>query len=239
MRLQKFLAQRGIGSRRFCDACVLEGKVTINGVTARAGDCVNAGDSVRIGTSVLKVREADFQSKPLQLLKLHKPTGSICTKKDPQNRLSVFSLLPSTDSWVMIGRLDLNTSGLLLFCNQGKFAHQCMHPSFGLERVYEVKLSKPLSDSAISMIRQGVMLDDGMASITAITPMHQKPKWYRMHLHQGKNRVIRRLYEALGYHVVKLRRTQYGGIKLAHLPMGDCAMLTRQEINRIKQQLLS
>jgi 23S rRNA pseudouridine2605 synthase len=235
-RLQKKLSQQGLASRRTIEQWIVEGRITINGQPAKLGDKVTDMDEILLdGNSIESTAPSD-----LKVLCYHKPEGEVCTRSDPEHRPTVFSALPSLAQgrWVMIGRLDFNTRGLLLFTNQGEFAHTLMHPSFEIEREYRVRTQGQLPDSVLASLQKGHMLPEGHAHFDTIEFVggEGRNQWYRVVLKEGKNREIRRLFEIEGYRVNRLIRVRYGSISLPRdLPEGKCRMLSDAEIEELRK----
>ncbi len=214
MRIQKYLSMKGVASRRSVEKAIQEGRIFVNGKLAILGQEVEADDCLRIDKQHLTVAKSDFNQQPLSMIKYHKPLGQICSKQDDKNRPVVFDFLPKSENWFMVGRLDVNTSGLLLFVNQGDAANVLMHPSAQLARVYEVKVSKSLNSDEIRQLTSGITLEDGKASFSQLKPITGRSKWYSVSLYEGRNRIVRRLFQSLDVQIVKLRRVAFGGVKL-------------------------
>lgn len=214
-RLQKLLASAGHGSRRGIEEWIRAGRVTVDGRVAVLGERVSGQEQICLDGRAL---ELGGQRTSCEVLLYHKPVGEVTTRADPQNRPTVFERLPppSSGRWIVVGRLDVNTSGLLLFTNDGELAHRLMHPSSEVEREYRVRIRGTLSTTALDRLRRGVTLDDGPAHFDAIEaePAEGSHAWYRVRLHEGRNREVRRLFEAVGYEVSKLTRIRYGNVGL-------------------------
>ncbi len=224
-KLQKILAQCGLGSRRKMEGWIAAGRVKVNGQVAQLGDRVEATASeIRVDGSVVPAsmpgrRASEEKGPPLPTVLLyHKPVGEICTQADPQGRTSVFDQLPKPPigRWVMVGRLDFNTSGLLLFTNDGALANHLMHPSNGHARVYAVRLFGALSAGSLAKLRTGVRLADGRAAFDSIeaTSGNGTNRWYQVSLKLGRNRIVRRLFESQGIKINRLIRLGFGSISL-------------------------
>lgn len=214
-RLQKLLAAAGLGSRRTIEAWIRAGRVTVNGRPARLGDRAGPGDQVRLDGRVLELGEAGAS---MALLLYHKPLGEVSTRSDPQGRPTVFDRLPPAPAgrWISVGRLDVNTSGLLLFTTDGALAHRLMHPSGGIEREYLVRVRGRPDAAVLARLAQGVVLDDGAARFMRIEPARASPghAWFRVVLLEGRKREVRRLWEAAGFEVSRLSRLRYGPVEL-------------------------
>jgi 23S rRNA pseudouridine2605 synthase len=214
-RLQKLLASAGHGSRRGIEEWIRAGRVTINGKVAGLGDRASAGDAICLDGKTLDLRG---RASSTEILIYNKPVGEVTTRSDPENRPTVFERLPSPSSgrWIVVGRLDVNTSGLLLFTNDGELAHRLMHPSSEVEREYRVRLRGTPGPEVLDRLLKGVELDDGPASFDRIEPGNTEGShaWFRVSLHEGRNREVRRLFEAVGFEVSKLIRIRYGNVVL-------------------------
>ncbi len=215
-RLQKLLARNGLGSRREMEEMIAAGRVSINGVTAKLGDQVGPGDMVRIDGRVIRF---SMGVRLPRVIIYHKPEGEIVSLHDPQGRPSVFEKLPRMKSskWIAIGRLDFNTSGLLIFTTDGTLANRLMHPRFQMEREYAVRIVGQLTVEQITRLTTGVELEDGLAKFDQLSDEGGKGTnhWYRVTLKEGRNREVRRMFEALGLTVSRLMRVRFGPI---HLP---------------------
>jgi 23S rRNA pseudouridine2605 synthase len=213
-RLQKLLAAAGLGSRREIEGWIAAGRVTVNGVVAALGQGAEPADSIAVdGRPVLPGPAA-----AREVLLYHKPAGEVTTRFDPQRRPTVFDRLPPPRSgrWVVVGRLDTNTTGLLLFTNDGELAHRLMHPSSMIEREYVVRVRGLPPAATLQALSEGLMLEDGMARFDRIEPLNPSAghAWYRVTLHEGRNREVRRLWSAAGYEVSRLCRTRFGNLRL-------------------------
>jgi 23S rRNA pseudouridine2605 synthase len=234
-RIQKVLAREGFGSRRELEQLILEGRVTVNGEVAKLGDKVSAGDRIFCqGRQVIYEKSSALP----QILVYHKPPGEICSQKDPEERPSVFDRLPSCPEgrWVMVGRLDFNSSGLLMFTNSGELANQLMHPKYAIEREYAVRVFGELSEEHMDRLLKGVRLEDGMARFEKImfAGGEGKNHWYHVVLKEGRNREIRRMFEAVGFTVSRLMRIRFGTVALPPtLLQGKRALLPDHEIIKL------
>lgn len=232
-KLQKVLARAGIGSRREMERWIAEGRVSIDGKKAGLGDRVEAAQTIRIDGHVVS-QVATRASRPRVLL-YHKPEGELCTRKDPQGRPIVFDRLPLLRHarWITIGRLDINTAGLLLLTTDGELAHRLMHPTTGIEREYAVRVLGEVGPAVLERLRTGVTLADGPAHFNSIEDAGGTGanRWYRVTLNEGRNREVRRIWEAVGVQVSRLLRVRYGPISLPRaLHLGRWREATREEV---------
>jgi 23S rRNA pseudouridine2605 synthase len=215
-RIQKILSRAGYGSRREIERWVKAGEITVNGKTATIGQAIDANDKVILRGQALHLADK-LKAKPAVLL-YHKKAGEICTRKDPEGRPTVFEKLPTLSSgrWVQIGRLDINTDGLLLFTTDGELANRLMHPSYEIEREYAVRVLGKVTEDALNNLTTGVMLEDGEAKFTRIkfAGGEGANKWYHVVLHEGRNREVRRIWETQDVTVSRLIRIRYGNITL-------------------------
>ncbi len=231
-RIQKLLAAAGLGSRRSIEQWLADGRLAVNGRPARLGDKAEAGDRFELDGKPLVLPQAGVAaSGGAALLLYHKPIGEVTTRHDPQGRPTVFDRLPPAPGgrWVVIGRLDVNTSGLLLFTNDGELAHRLMHPSFGVERRYLVRVRGTPGEDLQRRLERGVVLEDGLARFERIEQAGRSAghAWYRVTLREGRNREVRRLFEASGHEVSRLKRLAYGPFELPEdLPAGQARLVT-------------
>ena len=217
-KLHKVLAQAGLGSRLEMEQLILEGRISVNNQPAHIGQRIQFGDSVKVNGRPVKLRIAP---PPARVLAYHKPVGEVVTHDDPQNRPTVFRKLPRLQpgqgKWQSVGRLDLNTEGLLLFTNSGELANRLMHPRFGLEREYAVRVLGALSDDEKQRLLDGVPLDDGLAQFSSVKEEgagEGANQWYRVTISEGRNREVRRMIESVGHAVSRLIRIRYGAMLL-------------------------
>lgn len=235
VKLQKFLAQKGLGSRREMEALVATGEVSVNGKVAIVGDRVGANDVVRIGKRVIRLNPQENLPK---VLLYHKPEGEIVSRHDPEGRPSVFDKLPHLRSskWIAIGRLDFNTSGLLIFTTDGALANRLMHPRFEMEREYAVRVLGKLTAEQMTQLTTGVELADGRAAFSYLAEQGGEGinHWYRVILKEGKNREVRRMFEAIGLSVSRLMRVRFGPINLPpRIKRGQWLELDEKETRRL------
>lgn len=214
-KLQKVLAQSGIGSRRDIEEWIAEGKIEVNGEVAHVGQRISFGDKVRVNGKEVRVRISPPNPR---ILAYHKPTGEVSTFNDPEGRPTVFRTLPRVQGqkWQSVGRLDINTEGLLLFTNSGELANQLMHPRFGVEREYAARVLGSLSDEQRSKLLEGVNVEGQTASFKSIEDGGGEGanRWYRVVITEGRNREVRKLFEAVGMVVSRLIRIRYGTVVL-------------------------
>lgn len=215
-RIQKVLARGGVGSRREIERWIDEGRLKINGKPVNLGDRLKAGDYLQVNDRV--VHWEKFVEQPTRVLLYHKPVGEIVTRRDPEGRPVVFNQLPklSVSRWIAVGRLDINTSGLLLITNNGELANQLMHPSTQVEREYAVRILGEVSDATLARLKQGVELEDGLAKFDDIQFFGGEGanKWYNVIVAEGRNRLVRRLWESQNVTVSRLMRVRYGPVVL-------------------------
>ncbi|HGN1969229.1 TPA: 23S rRNA pseudouridine(2605) synthase RluB [Proteus mirabilis] len=239
-KLQKILARSGHGSRREIEGYLQEGRISIDGVKAKLGDRIDANSTakIRLDGRILSIREA--QKDVCRVLAYYKPEGELCTRSDPQGRPTVFQRLPRLNSarWIAVGRLDVNTSGLLLFTTDGELANRLMHPSREVEREYAVRVFGEIDDAKIRQLTRGVQLEDGPASFRSVSYRGGEGinQWYNVSLTEGRNREVRRMWEAVGVQVSRLIRVRYGDIDLPKgLPRGGWVELGLNQINYLRR----
>ncbi len=238
-RIQKLLAHHGVASRRQVDAMLQQGRITVDGKTASPGDQISGREKIALDGKLIRI--ARFDPRP-RLLMYHKPIGEVCTRADPQGRPDVFRNLPhlALSRWVSIGRLDINTSGLILFTNQGELANRLMHPSYEIEREYAVRVYGSVSTEMLAQLKQGVELDDGRARFEEIIDSGGEGTnhWYHVILKEGKNREVRRLWQAVGVEVSRLLRVRYDSFNLPKwLKPGKYRFFEDAVIKRLYQRL--
>lgn len=237
-KLHKVLAQAGIGSRLEMERLILEGRISVNNAPAHVGQRVQYGDQVKVNGKPIFLRIAP---PPVRVLAYHKPAGEVVTRDDPQSRPTVFRKLPHLHQgkWQAVGRLDLNTEGLLLFTNSGDLANRLMHPRFGLEREYAVRVLGALSDDEKQRLLDGVRLEDGDASFGTIQDGGGEGvnQWYKVTISEGRNREVRRMLEAVGHAVSRLIRIRYGNVALVRgLRRGMWMDLSERDVQRLMQE---
>ena len=234
-KLHKILAQSGLGSRRTMEEWIREGKVTVNGAVASIGTRVVPADLVRVGRKVVRW---PLTTRIPRVLIYHKPEGEIVSHDDPEGRSSVFEQLPELRGakWLSVGRLDYNTSGLLMFTTSGELANRLMHPRFAVEREYAVRIVGQMNPAQIARLTRGIELSDGPAACVSVADGGGEGTnhWYRIVLREGRNRVVRRLFEALGLTVSRLIRVRFGVVSLPpRLKRGQVSPLPAGEVKRL------
>jgi len=209
-KLQKVLANRGLGSRRAMEQWIIDGRIKVNGEVATLGDRVEEKDTISVDGRALKARGEQHRH-----LLYNKPQGEICSRDDPEGRPSVYRRLPriKNQRWISVGRLDFNTSGLLLFTTDGGLANRLMHPSTGIDREYAVRVLGDVTPEVLQNLRDGVELEDGVARFSDVQKSPESDganQWYYVVLVGGKNREVRRLWESQGLTVSRLKRVRFG-----------------------------
>ncbi|MDX5334292.1 MAG: 23S rRNA pseudouridine(2605) synthase RluB [Gammaproteobacteria bacterium] len=235
-RLQKLLARAGYGSRREIERLIEQGQITINGKPATPGDHASETDAIAIrGEPVALSRVSHFKAR---VIAYHKPVGEVCTRDDPEGRPTVFDHLPRMQSsrWVAVGRMDINTVGLMLFTNDGELANRLMHPSGEIEREYAVRVLGEVDDAMMKRLLAGVELEDGPAAFETLERAGGEGAntWFRVTLKEGRKREVRRLWESQGVTVSRLIRVRYGPIELQRaLKPGRWADLKPREMRQL------
>lgn len=235
-RLQKVLANAGHGSRRQIEEWVTDRRITINGQPAKLGDRVTVEDNIAIDGRILQSYRLETPKR--QVLVYHKPEGEVCTRSDPEGRLTIFDKLPKLRNarWITVGRLDFNTAGLLLLTTDGELANKLMHPSTEIEREYAVRILGKVDDAMLERLKRGVILDDGMANFDAIIDAGGEGinHWFHVILKEGRNREVRRLWESQGVKISRLMRVRYGPITLRKgLRRGQMEELDARDIDTL------
>ncbi|MBA2656131.1 MAG: pseudouridine synthase [Tatlockia sp.] len=232
-RLQKILSQLGLGSRREMERWIEQGMVSVNGNVAKLGDGATAEDNIYVKGKLIKNPLKDKLNTRIMIY--HKPVGEISSRNDPKHSNTVFDKLPPLKQgrWVQVGRLDINTSGLLIFTNDGELANRLMHPKFALEREYSVRVHGQVSEDVIKNLLKGVELEDGKAKFKRIDFKGGEGanSWYNVILTEGRNREVRRLWQSQGLEVSRLIRIRYGQLTMPrYLARGDYKELTLKEV---------
>lgn len=219
-KLQKILAAAGLGSRRELERWIVDGRVSVNGSIATLGDRAETTDRIMVDGRLVKTNKSESP----RVLMYSKPEGEVCTTSDPDGRPTVFDALPKINSgrWIAIGRLDINTSGLLLFTNHGELANRLMHPSYEVKREYLARIHGDVDQKMLNNLMDGVVLDDGLAKFQTVKAQHSKSpeertssnQWFRCVLAEGRTREVRRLWESQDVEVSRLKRISYGPIEL-------------------------
>lgn len=237
-KLQKVLARSGHGSRRELETLIAAGRVSVDGKVATLGERIDADAKVRIDGRAVTIKPPE--DVVCRVLMYHKPEGELCTRKDPEGRPTVYDRLPRVQGarWVAVGRLDVNTSGLLLFTTDGELANRLMHPGHQIEREYAVRVFGEVTDEMIKKLQKGVQLEDGPAAFKEIKRGGGEGMntWFRVMLTEGRNREVRRLWESQGVTVSRLMRVRYGNIRLEQgLPQSGWGELPLEQINYLRQ----
>ncbi|WP_075187979.1 23S rRNA pseudouridine(2605) synthase RluB [Teredinibacter haidensis] len=232
-KLQKVLARAGMGSRREMERSISSGKVTVNGHPAKLGDRVTESD--RIDYDGKRISSAFQAKKRVRVILYNKPEGQICSRSDPEGRPTVYDNLPrvANSRWISVGRLDFNTSGLLLFTDDGELANKLMHPSSGIDREYLVRVQGEVEKDMLQRMRDGVLLEDGIARFTDIKEGGNEGSnlWFYCVVMEGRNREVRRLWESQGVRVSRLKRVRYGNIFVpSHVRSGQWLELNEKEV---------
>ena len=236
MRLSKLIAERGVASRREADQLVREGVVTVNGTTVE-----QPGHDVDPQRDHVKVRGRRLpEPQPHVTLALHKPAGCMTTRDDPEDRPTVFDLLEGTRYHKRVepvGRLDFGTEGLLLMTSDGDLANRLTHPRYHVPKTYRAKITGTLTDKKLALLRKGVPLKDGRTSpaIVRVIEARERNSWIELTVREGRNRLVRRMATFVGHKVLKLKRTSFGGIRLADLPRGEFRVLSAQEVKGLRE----
>lgn len=234
VRLQKFLAQAGVGSRRSAEELIRQGRVKVNGTTAELGCRVDPGrDEVRLDGALLSIRAQRV------LVAFYKPRNCITTAHDPQGRRTVFDLLPDLGARVFpVGRLDFDAEGLLLLTNDGELGNRLLHPRYGMSKLYEIKVKGRPNSDALERLRSGVVLEEGTTAPAEVEVIKELPNAARLRitLHQGWNRQLKRMGEAVGHPVLKIKRIAYGPVRIGNLRPGEYRALSGDEVRLIYRE---
>ncbi|AHF74227.1 Ribosomal large subunit pseudouridine synthase B [Candidatus Sodalis pierantonius str. SOPE] len=241
-KLQKVLARAGQGSRREIEAIIEQGRVSVDGNVATLGDRVEVTSITKIRVDGRIITIKPVEDTLCRVLAYYKPEGELCTRHDPEGRPTVFDRLPRLNNarWVAVGRLDINTSGLLLFTTDGELANRLMHPSCEIEREYAVRVFGVVDEEKLRQLTRSVQLEDGPAAFRSLTFQGGEGlnQWYNVTLTEGRNREVRRLWEAVGVQVSRLIRVRYGDVTLPKgLPRGGWTELPLDNINYLREKV--
>jgi len=241
IRIHKILADHGIGSRRGIESLIRQKKVYVNGELAEIGQLVSEKDSFQVEGRQVKLFKKAANEK--RVLMYNKKIGEISSRNDPEHKDTIFDNLPKLKQgrWISIGRLDINTSGLILFTDDGSFANSLMHPSSNIEREYIARIHGNVTDSSLEKLVDGVTLEDGFARFTDVQRGRKGKtnQWFAMVLMEGRTREVRRLWESQGFEISRLKRVRYGNLFLpSNLKQGSFKELTKSEINSLERQLI-
>ena len=234
-RIQKILSRQGVASRRQIESLIRQGRIEINGLQAVLGVLISIEDQIKIDGKEILISKSLL---PSRVLIYNKKVGEISSKKDPEDRPSIFESLPNIDNgkWISAGRLDINTSGLMLFTNDGVFANKLMHPSSNIEREYVARVHGKVERNHLENLTRGVELEDGIARFSDVQAGRKGKtnQWFAMVLKEGRTRVVRRLWESQGFKVSRLKRVRFGGLFLpSSLRQGHFKELNKKEVNSI------
>ncbi len=239
-KLQKVLARQGLASRREIERWIADGRITVNNRIATLGDRVSGEEHIKVDGRVIHLKSLQ---QPPKVIVYHKDIGTVCTRSDEEGRRTVFRDFPKLSGggrWVLVGRLDITTTGLLLATTDGELANRLMHPKYEIKREYAVRIYGDVTPQMLQNLTKGVQLDDGMARFDKIVEIggEGKNQWFTVELHEGRNREVRRLWESQGVQVNRLTRNLFGGVRLPRgLRKGKCEELTRQQIEQLYAQV--
>ena len=239
-RIHKILADHGIGSRRGIESLIKQRKVKVNGELATLGQLVSEYDIFEVEGRTVRLSKKDPSKK--RILMYNKKVGEISSRNDPDHKKTIFDSLPKLKSgrWVSVGRLDINTSGLILFTNDGSLANQLMHPSSNIEREYIARVHGQVTDQILNNLMKGVKLEDGFAKFTDVQGGRKgnTNQWFAMVIMEGRTREVRRLWESQGLEISRLKRVRYGSLFLpANLKQGAFKELSKSEISALEHQV--
>ena len=239
-RIHKILADHGIGSRRGIESLIKQRKVKVNGELATLGQLVSEHDNFEVEGRTVRLSKKDPSKK--RILMYNKKVGEISSRNDPDHKKTIFDSLPKLKSgrWVSVGRLDINTSGLILFTNDGSLANQLMHPSSNIEREYIARVHGQVTDQILNNLMKGVKLEDGFAKFTDVQGGRKgnTNQWFAMVIMEGRTREVRRLWESQGLEISRLKRVRYGSLFLpASLKQGAFKELSKSEISALEHQV--
>jgi 23S rRNA pseudouridine2605 synthase len=237
-KLQKVLARAGVGSRREMEKYIDANRVSVNGKVAKLGDRVEETDLIRVDGHTVKIEEK--ADRICRVIMYNKPEGELSTRKDPEGRRTVFDRLPRIDGdrWIAVGRLDVNTSGLMLFTNDGELANRLMHPSYEVEREYSARVFGEVTNETLKNLMRGVELEDGPAKFTSVKPMGGEGvnRWFNVTLNEGRNREVRRLWQSQDAEVSRLIRIRYGKLERdTRVPQGGWIEYDLETVNYLRK----
>ena len=237
-RIQKVLSREGMFSRRGVERLIKQGRIRVNGRDAILGLLISSEDLIEVDGKRIEITQIN---QTLKVLMYNKRVGEISSTRDPQGRTSIYESLPnlSKGKWISVGRLDINTSGLILFTNNGEFANKLMHPSSNIEREYVARIHGKVERTHLKRLLEGVNLDDGEARFSDIQPGRKGKtnQWFAMVILEGRTREVRRLWQSQGFEVSRVKRVRYGGLYLpANLKQGSYKELTNEQIQSIELQ---
>lgn len=226
-RVQKLIAASGLCSRRKAEEFISEGRVSVNGKKAKIGDCAEAKDKILVDGKPLS------QPKGIYIV-LNKPKETLTTLKDPKKRKTVIDVVGMKERIIPVGRLDYMTEGLLILTNDGEFANLLMHPRYGIEKEYHIRLDRPLDPADRDKIRQGIDCEDFVSAPARVKRLGLSGRLVSVRVHEGKNRLVRRIFDALGYKIFMLKRVKVGSLELGELKVGKWRNLTDLEIKALR-----
>ncbi len=236
VRLQKFLAECGVGSRRKMEQFIKEGRVRVNGQVV-----TELGRKIDPSVDQVEVNRKAVRMAPKGVLLLNKPRGVVSTLSDPEGRRTVSEFVTKHyASYFPVGRLDWDSTGLMILTNDGEMAEKLMHPRFGFERVYEARVEGSVPQAALDKLRKGIRLSDGLVQAEAtIMSNDDNTTWIEVRIREGRNRVVRRVFEKIGHPVMKLKRTVYGPFKIGRLQVGQVRVLTAREYLQVRRKVMT
>jgi 23S rRNA pseudouridine2605 synthase len=236
VRLQKFLAECGVGSRRKMEEFIVRGRVRVNGQVV-----TELGRKIDPDQDRIEVNRKPIHMAPKGIMLLNKPRGVVSTLSDPEGRRSIADFLTKKQtSYFPVGRLDWDSTGLMVLTNDGEIAERLMHPRFGFERVYEARVEGAISQGLLDKLARGIKVSDGMIRATAeIMSTEGESTWVQVRISEGRNRIVRRIFDKLGHPVMKLKRTVYGPFKLGRLQVGQVRTLTQEEYEQARRKVMN
>ncbi len=236
VRLQKFLAECGVGSRRKMEEFIVRGRVRVNGQVV-----TELGRKIDPDQDRIEVNRKPIHAAPKGIMLLNKPRGVVSTLSDPEGRRSIADFLTKKQSsYFPVGRLDWDSTGLMVLTNDGEVAERLMHPRFGFERVYEARVEGAISQGLLDKLARGIKVSDGMIRASAeIMRTEGDSTWVEVRISEGRNRIVRRIFDKLGHPVMKLKRTVYGPFKLGRLQVGQVRALTQEEYEQVRRKVMN